>query len=372
MTPASHVQAHPSQCRRHDAPLLEEFIIGRCYNGHLGDTLCLSPVPRLLTLAYGTRVYVSDLPSHRGVFASNPYVAGFRQSKGVRLETRIRGHGHLIHRIQRRFGAVLEGDVRPEIYLSEEERLWALEQRRHWPVEKPVCILATRAIAEAKWYGDVDWPAVANTLMGSCTLVQPILTRPDVYRSQIARTPKARPSTWQEETPIPGAVVYRDLPLRKYLSLFSVADCFCGPASGGAHAAAAFDVPSLLVVWRGLLESLRFPASSQGFATEAFLYPQHDYIASEDLDRGSISWHVLRRKIEDMSRRARDRRRAGADRGPAGVRFLTTPPRQRAYTTAGRVLGPSYSGPGLYGAGAARYPASCGATVLATSRASDE
>jgi len=341
--PTANLESGQGESMARTRRTLEEFTIGRCYNGHLGDTLCLSPLPRLLTTVYGTRVYVSQHPSHRGVFANNPYVSGIRKSRGVRLEARIRGYGHLTQRIQKRFGAVFGGDPRPEIYLSNEERQWARRQRSQWPANRPVCILATRAIAESKWYGNVDWVAVGRAWMESCTVVQAILTKPSVYRAQVARTQKARQALWKPESPVPGAITFEDLALRRFLSLFSVADFFCGPASGGAHVAAAFGLPSLVVLWRGLLQALRFPTSSRGFATEVFLYPQHRYVALEDLLLGAVNQNILERHVRGVLACQGSQGR-GSPRQPIGdsvaspIEFLDGPLQHGLRTTNGRVL----------------------------------
>ena len=94
------------------------------------------------------------------------------------------------------------------------------------------------------------------------------------------------------ETPVPGTVPYRGLSLRQYMALIAIADRFVGGTSGGSHVAAAFDVPSLVIAWRSILDPLRFPVSGLGVVA-AFLYPQHWFIAAEDLAPASTARRIL-------------------------------------------------------------------------------
>lgn len=274
-----------------------DITLGRCYCGHLGDTLCLSPLPRLLSTVFDMRVFVSNIPSHVGVFQNNPYVAGFSNSRGINLQNRIGGHGHLLERLQRRFGLQFTGEHRPEVYLTDDEKRWAVTQRNQWPKNRPVCILSTQVIAEAAHYQGVDWNLIGNTWMKSCTVVQPVITCSAEYQKHVAPLTQAHQQRWKPEENIPGAVIYNNLSLRQYMSLFSVADYFCGGSSGGSHVAAAFGLPSLVVVWRDILKTLRFPTASTGFAPEIFLYPQHCFIAAEELRCGTINLSLLNEYI---------------------------------------------------------------------------
>lgn len=277
---------------QHRFPEPREVTLGCCYAWHLGDQLCLTPLPRLLNLVYGTRVYVTDAPVNRVAFAHNPYVAGFREGHGLRVDRVARGSGHLIHRLQGAFGLRVDGVPRPEIYLSEEEHQWAARERARWPEDQPVCIMSTRAVSDGARYRDVDWAAVGEAWMRFCTVVQPVMTRPPVYRNENVDRSEGRRAGWRAERVVPGAVVYENLGIRQYMALFSVADYFCGATSGGSHVAAAFGLPSLIVVWRALLHEWRFPRSRLK-VKKMFLYPQHDFIAAEDLSDGSLDHEGL-------------------------------------------------------------------------------
>ena len=61
--------------------------------------------------------------------------------------------------------------------------------------------------------------------------------------------------------------------------------------------AAAFDVPSLVVAWRPLLDFLRFPVSGLGVVA-AFHYPQHWFMAAEDL----LAGHFREARLRDLLR----------------------------------------------------------------------
>jgi len=83
--------------------------------------------------------------------------------------------------------------------------------------------------------------------------------------------------------------------------------CTTRTISGGSHAAAAFDVPSLVIAWRPLLDRLRFPVSGLGVVA-AFLYPQHWFAAADDLTADHFREARLRDPLRDMSRHGRSGR----------------------------------------------------------------
>jgi hypothetical protein len=232
----------------------------------------------------------------------------------------------------------------PEVHLSVGERRWAVEQRARWPGDRPVCILSTRCVTEGARYQEVDWQMVAQAWQQSCLVVQPILTRPPALQDGPTCDLGPSPSSWGPESVSPGVVIFRDLSCRQYLALLSVADFFCGGLSGGAHGAAAFGVPSLILVWRHLLEGLRFPVSTRASPTKAFLYPQHDYLATEDVPLGRANASLLQMAVASTmvrTRRCCDQPGYGAELAgrPPGIRELSVPSGGRlARTTRGRLL----------------------------------
>ena len=283
--------------------IVRDITLGRCYSGHLGDTLCLTPLPRLLRTACNIRVFISNEPCHVGVFENNPYVAGFSNSRGINLQNRIGGHGHLLERLQRRFGLQFTGEHRPEVYLTNDEKQWAITQRDRWPKDRPVCILSTQVVAEAARYQGVDWNLIGKAWMKSCTVVQPVITCSAEYQKHIAPLTQTHQQRWKPKEDVSGAIIYNNLSLRQYMSLFSVADYFCGGSSGGSHLAAAFNIPSLIVIWQSVLKKMRFPVASIGFAPEIFLYPQHCFVAAEDLRRGTANSFLLDEHITKVRSR---------------------------------------------------------------------
>ena len=79
---------------------------------HLGDTLCMSTLPRLLRQRLGEPVYVKDHPMTRAVFTGNPYVSGFADRATVCH--RMLGNGHVIQRLAQGLELPVEPMPRPE------------------------------------------------------------------------------------------------------------------------------------------------------------------------------------------------------------------------------------------------------------------
>jgi len=238
---------------------------------------------------------------HVAVFANNPHVSGFRPSRSLEIERSIGGHGHLIQRLQKRLGLPAEGPPKPEIYLNMAETEWARRERLKWPAERPTCFLATRAMTHADIYSTVDWDWLGSLLSQGATIIQAVLTHPPLSTDQ--RQPGA--GTLGPEHVVPGAVRYENLTVRQFVSLLSVVDCFCGGMSGGTHVAAAFDLPSLILVPDRLKRRLVFPISSTGYCPEMFLYPQHHYASLEDIrprtDRCPVVVSAVTRLLADAT-----------------------------------------------------------------------
>jgi hypothetical protein len=267
-------------------------VLGRFGAGRLGDTLCTSPLPRLIRAARGSPVYVQDDPVIRAVFAANPHVAGFVAGPVPGLESRIRGEGHVIQRLQQGLGLAVEPLPRPEVYLTAAERAWAAAERAKWPAGRPACVLSTAALTDSGNAARVDWWSVVELLGRWFTVVQPVVS----------------------EAPMPGTIAYRDLPVRLYMALVAQADYFVGATSGGSHVAAAFDVPALVVSWREMLESLRFPVSGLGLplGRDSFLYPQQWHVAAEDWASAELRNHRLPQILAEMQARGRAGRETAA------------------------------------------------------------
>jgi len=165
---------------------------------------------------------------------------------------------------------------------DDRERDWAAEQRQGWPAGRPLCVLSTGALTNRTNAERVDWSAVVRMLSRDFTVVQAVVSEP-------AAT---------------GAIVLQGLSIRQYMALIASADCFVGATTGGSHVAAAFDVPSVVVAWRSLLDHLQFPVSGLGFDA-TFLYPQQWFTAAEDLSSACFRETRLRDLLDDMARHGR-------------------------------------------------------------------
>ena len=253
------------------------FGISRLGAAHLGDTLCGSTLPRLLNLVSDAMIFIDDCPITRAVFTGNPYVTGFKCGATVNLQYRMRGNGHLIQRLEQGFDLPVSQIPRPEIYLSGNEKDWAVRFLEELRPSKPVCVLSTGAYTDGANVKRVDWESAVKVLKTQYTVVQAILN----------------------ESPVAGAVHVYKLSIRQYISLISVTDCFMGGTSGGSHIAAAFDVPAIIVAWRDIIAKARFPISGLGIPA-AFLYPQQWLLAWEDLWKGEFKQTALESVLSEI------------------------------------------------------------------------
>jgi hypothetical protein len=252
----------------------------------------------------------------RNVFKCNPYVVGIGSRATVLPGESAVGDGHVLQRVLQGFELPIDPLPRPEVYLDNGERAWAASQRRRWPSVKPPCLLSAGAITDRGNLEQVNWSHVARILAEHYTIIQAVLSEPE----------------------IPGAFVYRGLPLRRYMALFSVVDCFFGGTSGGSHLAAAFDIPAVVVIWRSLLRELRFPVSGLGI-TAAFLYPQHWFVAAEDLSGGASDEMPLAQVLNDVrscGRRGRVTSIGQHPRNPCG--FIPRAPVRLALSGGRRIV----------------------------------
>lgn len=279
----------------------DRIILGYLFASRLGDVICTTPLPRMLTQKYGWRIYVPRHRSTMGIFLNNPYVCGFTTKRGISLHNELEGSGHLIQRLQRGFGLTEQTIPKPEIYLSRPEIEWAMEERQKWPQDRPVCILSTRVITDNSYYdfSNINWDAITSSWSNVCTIVQPVLTNQKHYEKYIGNLTRKVQRQWRPEPIFANAIVYKNLSLRQYMSLFAVAHYYCGGTSGGAHIAAAFNMPSLIMIWRSLIvENLWFPCHGRKWNTLNFLYPQHHFILAEDCEKSQGGYKWLDKAIE--------------------------------------------------------------------------
>ncbi len=262
-------------------------IIGVFYAGHLGDALCATPLARLLWKARGRRIWVEQHPANLTAFQNNPYIEGFTSHTGRPLQRAMRGIGHMIQRLQQGFDLPIESDARPEIFLSAAERAWAEEQHARWNTGRRVCIVSPEAITDRERFGNVDWRYLRRILCRQFRVVYP----------RFGTAARANPE-------IPGdeeeTILYEGLTSRQYISLFSVADAFCGGTSGGSHAAAAFGIPAVIVAWRELLEGLRFPCCKREPGPATFLYPEHQFLLNSTVRMGQFRESAVATAVADL------------------------------------------------------------------------
>lgn len=71
--------------------------------------------------------------------------------------------------------------------------------------------------------------------------------------------------------------MFENLTPRQFLAMFSIADFYLGTNAGGAHAAAAFDVPAFVILnSKTAPDRLRFPnPGAEQHDLESFLHPRH-------------------------------------------------------------------------------------------------
>lgn len=280
--------------------------LGCFANVHLGDVLCTSALPRLLTLYQDVKIFVMRHKHTMAVFKNNPYVCGFSRRLTISLNECATGNGHIIQRFLQAFGLPCEAIPKPEIYLSDEEKEWANCQRRRWHQDRPVCVLNSGAVTDLWNLCRINWTRIVEILARRFVVVQVALKEPH----------------------IPGAILYRGLSARRYMSLISAADCFLGGTSSGSHIAAAFDIPSAIIIWRDLQRHLRFPVSGHGFKA-SFLYPQHWFIAAEDITDSWVTGGGLRNLFDEVLKNRRHPRIncvGHHPRSPMGF-ALRSPPR---------------------------------------------
>lgn len=267
-------------------PGQQHFRLGLFVAAHLGDTLCTSTLPRQVHEEYGKKVVVTDHECTRTIFANNMHVQEFI-SLGF-MRPKLKCVGHLIQRLQLYFDVCISKLPKPDLFISEQERSWVESEKERWPRGLPTCLLSPQSFTDRRHFADVDWDSIRESLLKRSTVVQPILTTHDVYREQL----KNRISSHTIDNP-DGLVLYQDLSLRQYIALFSVVDAFCGVTSGGAHVAAAFDVPAMILVWDDLANQIQFPSTKPGFHTCNFLYPQHNFLAVGNVTRDRVERQAL-------------------------------------------------------------------------------
>jgi hypothetical protein len=288
----------------------ETCVLGLLLEGHLGDTLCTTPLARQLVQERRLTVKVTEHPSTRAVFAHNPCVSGFSMLRGFSLLAWRQGDGHVIQQLQRGLGVEVSDPPRPELFLASEERAWAATWlAEHVPAGKKVCVLSPGAQKTARFYQGVDWDRVSRVLQEEYAVVQPLLSAADPPPE-----PHRQPRRHAGQTP--GAIIAVDLPTRHYLALVAAADLLVGGYSGGPHVAAAFHVPTIVIVWPELASKLTFPVHGWGTEGEHFAYPTQAHLVTSSLTQRGFDAQALRAAIpEALALEPGSRPRPAAPRG---------------------------------------------------------
>lgn len=211
------------------------------------------------------------------VFANNPFVAAFTDDGGILPDEIARGHGHAVQRVVQGLELPLDPRPKPELFCSAAEVCWVTGHRNSWNSTKPICVLSTSAITDRDIVAGVDWQRVVDILGVRFTVVQPVL----------------------QECVLDSVIPCRNLTVRQFIALISIADAFCGGSSGGAHVAAAFDIPSLIVTARASLNRFQTPYCGSN-TMMAFLYPQHWLVATEDIGPGRFIESLLEQKLSAL------------------------------------------------------------------------
>lgn len=257
-----------------------EITLGFYAMSHIGDVLCMSGLPRKLSMRFGCKVYSVRHRSTYSLLANNPHLAGYRNTDRIALGNCLAGPGHIIQKLERFFGLPVDPIPKPEVHLTDKESKWAWEIRRMLPRNRPVVLVCANSVTDGHVdaFGRFGWQRWIDRLGESLTVVQLALTDLKAYE-QIAVMSARHRSRWQRDRIHDNCFVLENLSPRMLVAIFSVADFYLGTNAGGAHLAAAFNIPSVVVLNRRFsAERLRFPNPDLSSHTaESFLYPQHTF-----------------------------------------------------------------------------------------------
>lgn len=265
-------------CQLAYAPHLgDHFHVGLLYGARLGDTIITSGIPERLNREQGLEVTVVHYPTTLQVFAHNPHVTGYLTGGRIDYGTPD-GIGHLIQRVERFLGLEPEPWPRGRLHFNQQELLRASALREHVVVEQRsqrLALVSTAATTHLGEYAWVPWVRVVATLRSAGYAVVHTALCSGRRLSDLMRIPPDLPA----DPVIDGAFRVEDLPCRDFLALLATADLAVVTASGSSHAAAASDVPAV-VLWPQARGFSQFRPPVSGYPGRlAWLYPQHAHIA---------------------------------------------------------------------------------------------
>ena len=246
--------------------------------------LCMSPLIRKLTDTYQCRVSIVRHRSTYRVLEGNPYLSRYFNDNRISIGECVRGPGHMIQKLERHFGLEISCRPKPEVYLSPEESHWAWQIKAMLPQNRPIAIVCMNSVTDNRIARTdrLNWQSWVDALDERFTVVQPALTKVETLE-EIVRLHESHRSAWRPDHILDNCFVLKNLDTRKFMALFSIADLYLGPNSGGAHLAAAFDVPAFVVLnAKQYKTGLTFPDRISGnhWRHESFLYPYHNFLWS--------------------------------------------------------------------------------------------
>ena len=171
---------------------------------------------------------------------------------------------------------------RPEVYLSDKEFEWAVGIRSMLPRNQPVALVCSNSVTDncVARTGELAWQEWVNILAKRFTIVHLAVTRLSVIEEAVRLHPRHR-DAWRPEQILDNCFVLENLPTRRFFAAFSIGDFFFGPNSAGSHLAAAFDIPSLVVL--NSAQYADFPTfpdviHKNHWKHESFLYPYQSFL----------------------------------------------------------------------------------------------
>lgn len=261
-----------------------DVVLGFLGRSHLGDVVCTSHLVRLLTVERGCRVFSVRHRTQYKVFENNPYLAGYRNENRIGLSEVLRGPGNITQQVARAFGFAPDPFPRGEIYLSDAEQRWAWALRASLPRNRPVAVLCAGSVTDncgipSRSFG---WQSIVDSLASRFTVIQLAVTRMDCLE-EVMRPSPPQAAAWRPDAILDNCIVLENLPVRRFFATFAVAGLYAGTNAGGAHVAAAFSVPSIIVVGaRQYRNLLRFPNRKHG-ESGSFLYPHNTFVLSDSV-----------------------------------------------------------------------------------------
>lgn len=239
----------------------DEVALGFLGRSWAREALCMTALPRALVEQYGCRVSVVRHRSTYFAMKNNPALAGFRNEELMRMAPHDVGVGHMIQRLQCSVGIPIAHVPRPEVYLTQEEEEWAWKVRSVFPRDIGVALIVTPP-------GRIDtslWRNLVRIIRRRFTPVQLVVSQAKCTEEVLPLNERSR-HKWRPHQVLDGVMVLENLTARQFLALFAVADALVSSTSGATHAAAAFDVPTLVVT------------DESELVASPYRYPQHSYL----------------------------------------------------------------------------------------------